>query len=215
MSRFAVYGNYLYVVNNYRLKVFSLSGQTAIKGYEQYLSWNVETIFPYNEKLFLGTTNGMMIYGLTNPAMPNHLSSIAHIVGCDPVVVQGDYAYVTIRGGNLCGQNTSLLQVVDISNPSVPVLKASYNMKEPYGLGVDGNTLFVCDEGLAIFDASDPVSSGSKKIKHFPQIHGYDVIPYNGILILIGNDGLFQYDYSNIQDIKLIGALEIEKKSEK
>ena len=209
MSRFAVYEDYLYVVNSNRLKVFSLSKNSVNKANEQYLSWNVETIFPYDQKLFLGTTSGLMIFGLTDPAIPTFMSSLSHIVGCDPVVVQGDYAYVTIRGGNLCGQNISLLQVVNISNPSAPVLQASYNMKEPYGLGIDGNTLFVCDEGLTIFDATDPVLTGTMKIKQFSSIHGYDVIPYNGTLILIGNDGLYQYDYTDIQDIKELSALKI------
>ena len=212
MSRFAVYDNYLYVVNSNMLKVFSLSGNTVVKENEQYLSWNVETVFPYDQKLFLGTTSGLLIYGLTDPAKPAYLSSLAHVVGCDPVVVQGDYAYVTIRGGNICGQTTSFLDVIDISNPSAPVIKASFNMKEPYGLGIDGNTLFVCDEGLAIFNATNPLLSGALKIKHFTAIHGFDVIPCNGTLIMIGNDGLYQYDYSDIQDIKELSVIRIELK---
>ena len=211
MSRFAVYGDYLYVVNNGLLTVFSLYGNAAIKGQEQYLSWNVETIFPYNNMLFLGTTSGMMIYGLTNPSAPNYLSSISHIVGCDPVVVQGDYAYVTIRGGNTCGQNLSLLEVIDISNPSAPVLRASYNMSQPYGLGIDGNTLFVCDQGLTIFDATNPIIVGAKMIMKVPSINGFDVIPYNGILILIGSDGLYLYDYSDINNIKEMSAIKVSK----
>ena len=211
MSRFAVYDDYLYVVSNNMLKVFTLVEHAVVKGHEQYLNWNVETVFPYDQKLFFGTTNGMMIYSLTDPAVPTYLSSLSHVVGCDPVVVQGDYAYVTIRGGNVCGQNLSLLDVVDISDPLMPVVKASYSMKEPYGLGIDGNTLFVCDEGLVVFDASNPVQAGTKKIKHFTSIHGFDVIPYNGTLILIGNDGLYQYDYSDIQNIKELSALKIEK----
>ena len=211
MSRFAVYDDYLYVINNNMLKVFFLFGNTAIKGNEQYLSWNVETVFPYNQKLFLGTTNGMMIYDLTDPAKPTYLSSLAHIVGCDPVVVQGDYAYVTIRGGNACGQNMSLLEVIDISNPAAPALKASFDMKEPYGLGVDGNTLFVCDQGLKVFDATIPEVAGVRPIKQFSSIHGFDVIPFNGTLMLIGNDGLYQYDYSDISDIKELSAIKIEK----
>jgi len=212
MSRFAIYGDYLYVVNSSMLKVFSLYGNTVIKGHEQYLSWNVETIFPYNDKLFLGTTTGMMIYGLANPAQPNHLSSMWHILGCDPVVVQGDWAYVTIRGGNMCGQNFSVLNVIDISNPAAPVQKASYNMKEPYGLGIDGNRLFVCDQGLMVFDATNPVLVGTKQIKHFTAIHGFDVIPYKGTLMLIGKDGLYQYDYSDINNIKELSSIKVEKK---
>ena len=211
MSRFAVYDDYLYVVNNNMLKVFSLYNNAAIKEHEQYLSWNVETIFPYDQKLFLGTSNGMMIYGLSDPARPNQLSSIAHIVGCDPVVVQGDYAYVTIRGGNVCGQNLSLLEVIDISNPLAPLLKASYNMTEPYGLGIDDNMLFVCDQGLTIFDATNPVQAGTKLVKRFSSIHGFDVIPYNGTLMLIGNDGLYQYDYSDLTNIKELSAITIDK----
>ncbi|MCL1973582.1 MAG: hypothetical protein FWG54_02035 [Bacteroidetes bacterium] len=211
MSRFAVYDDYLYVVINNVLKVFSLYNNTAIKGYEQYVSWNVETIFPYDQKLFLGTSNGMMIYGLSDPAKPNQLSSIAHIVGCDPVVVQGDYAYVTIRGGNVCGQNLSLLEVIDISNPVMPLLKASFTMTEPYGLGIDENMLFVCDQGLAIFDATNPGQVGTKLIKRFSSIRGFDVIPYNGTLMLIGNDGLYQYDYSDVNNIKELSAIKIDK----
>ena len=211
MSRFAVYDDYLYVVNNNMLKVFSLYQNAVIKVYEQYLNWNVETIFPYNQKLFFGTTNGMMIYGLSDPVRPNYLSSITHIVGCDPVVVQGDYAYVTIRGGNQCGQNLSLLEVIDISNPSAPVLKASFSMQQPYGLGIDENTLFVCDQGLAIYDATNPFIVGSRMIKRFTSMHGFDVIPYNGVLMLIGNDGLYQYDYSDINNIKELSTLKIDK----
>lgn len=211
MSRFAVYNNYLYVVNNNMLKVFSLVGNSVLKGHEQYLSWNVETVFPYDHKLFLGTTTGLLIYDLANPAVPAYRSSLTHVMGCDPVVVQGNYAYVTIRGGNFCGQKLSLLDVIDISNPSAPTLKASFSMDEPYGLGIDGNTLFVCDQGLAIYDATNPVLAGSKLIKRFSSIHGFDVIPYNGVLILIGNDGLYQYDYSDIQNIKQLSALQIKK----
>jgi hypothetical protein len=153
----------------------------------------------------------MMIYGLTDQVIPAYLSSIVHIVGCDPVVVQGDYAYVTIRGGNQCGQNLSLLEVIDISNPSSPLLKASFAMQAPYGLGIDGNVLFVCDQGLAIYDANNPLLVGTKLLKRFSAINGFDVIPYKGVLMLIGNDGLYQYDYSDINNIRELSALKIDK----
>jgi hypothetical protein len=74
MARFAVYDNHLYVVTNFMLKVFALSGNTVTKGDEQYLNWNTETIFAYNQKLFLGTTSGLLIYDIADPAMPERLS---------------------------------------------------------------------------------------------------------------------------------------------
>jgi len=76
MSRFAVYDDYLYVINSNVLKVFTLFGYTVIKGSEQYLSWNVETVFPYDQKLFLGTTNGLMIYDLADPTKLTYMSSL-------------------------------------------------------------------------------------------------------------------------------------------
>jgi hypothetical protein len=211
MARFAVQDDYLYAVTNSVLKVFSISGNTVTKGHEQYLDWNTETIFAYGQKLFLGTTSGLLIYDIANPAVPVRLSSLNHVLGCDPVVVQGDYAYVTIRGGNTCGQNLSLLDVVDVSNPAQPRLTVSYGMQSPYGLGIDGDVLFVCDEGLKVFDASDPLLIGARLVKHFTGINGFDVIPYNNILILTGSDGLYQYDYSDIMDIKQISVLEMPK----
>ncbi|MDR2358977.1 MAG: hypothetical protein LBD87_04140 [Prevotellaceae bacterium] len=211
MARFAVHGDYLYAVTNFMLKVFAISGNAVTPGGEQYLSWNTETIFAYGQKLFLGTTSGLLIYDIANPAVPEHLSSLNHVLGCDPVVVQGDYAYVTIRGGNACGQNLSLLDVVDVSNPAQPRLKVSYGMQSPYGLGIDGDMLFVCDEGLKIFDASDPLQIGARQLKHFTGINGFDVIPYNNILMLIGSDGLYQYDYADVQDIKQISVLHITR----
>ncbi|MDR0694720.1 MAG: hypothetical protein LBF81_05430 [Prevotellaceae bacterium] len=210
-ARFAAYGDYLYVVTSSMLKVFALSGNTVTKGNEQYLNWNTETIFACDRKLFLGTTTGLLIYDITNPAAPARLSSLSHVMGCDPVVVQGDYAYVTIRGGNACGQEQSLLDVVDISNPSNPYVKTWLSMQSPYGLGIDGDMLFVCDNGLKVFDASDPLQIGARQVKHFTGISGVDVIPYNNILILIGNDGLYQYDYSDIRDIKQISVLKVTK----
>jgi hypothetical protein len=46
-------------------------------------------------------------------------------------------------------------------------------------------------------------------IAHFQDIDTFDVIPLDGILILIGQDGLFQYDYSNPQSIVLLSHIAI------
>jgi hypothetical protein len=104
---------------------------------------------------------------------------------------------------------------VDISDPAQPRLKVSYGMESPYGLGIDGNVLFVCDEGLKVFDAADPLKIAAEQLAHFTGISGFDVIPYNNILLVIGDDGLHQYDYSDIQDIKQISTLKITTNQKK
>ena len=62
-----------------------------------------------------------------------------------PVVVEGDYAYVTLRTGSNCGGSLNQLDVVNIKNIEFPILEASYNFTNPHGLGIDNGTLFLCD----------------------------------------------------------------------
>jgi hypothetical protein len=84
-------------------------------------------------------------------------------------------------------------------------------MTGPYGLGIDGNTLFVCDgdAGLKVYDVTDKLKVDSHKISGFPGIHAYDVIPVNGLLFMIGDDGFYQYDYSNLKNISLLSHIPV------
>jgi hypothetical protein len=214
MARFTINDAYLYTVDASMLRLFDISqAENPVKSNEMYVGWNIETIFPYEEKLFLGSTTGMFIYSLANPAMPQYVSAFWHATGCDPVVVEGNLAYVTLRAGNLCGNNLSQLDVIDISDIYHPNLIKEYAMEEPYGLGIDDNVLFVCDgdAGLKIFDASNPLSITANKIAQYSDINAWDVIPLGEVLLMIGTDGLYQYDYSDLEDIELLSIIPIEK----
>jgi len=174
-----------------------------------YVGWNIETLFPYENKLFMGSTTGMYIYSLADPANPIFISQFSHASSCDPVVVSGDYAYVTLRAGNLCGDSNSQLDVIDIKNLQYPVLLKEYPMEEPYGLGIDDTLLFVCDgqAGLKIFNAADPLAIDEHKLAQYQDIQAFDVIPLGEVLVMIGTDGLYQYDYSdpgNIHELSVI-----------
>ena len=74
-------------------------------------------------------------------------------------------------------------------------------MTNPHGLGKSGDLLFICDgtAGLKIYDASDPKTTWKHLVYAYPNINAYDVIPIGNVLVLIGDDGLYQYNYSNIQ----------------
>lgn len=204
MARFTIKGNYLYTVDTRTLKTFDIanpeSGMTLKSTWTGGWGNVIETIFPYGDKLFLGTTAGMYIVDITQPANPSYYSYYQHIVSCDPVVVQGNYAYVTLHTENnawgWCNRGVSELQVIDISDLKNPVKVKSYPMSQPYGLGIDGNLLFVCDAGLKVFNLKTPVIL--EQINHFTNPgKTYDVIPYNDVLILIGENGLRQYSYEN------------------
>lgn len=162
----------------------------------QYAGWNIETMFQADGYLYLGSTNGMYIYNLENPSNPEYISEFVHWEGCDPVVVDGDYAYLTLRGGNLCGQLESVLEVIDISDKSYPQLVATYSLDNPYGLGFKDNLLFVCDgiSGLKVYDRTDPLNI--TMLTQYPDIHLKDVIPLENVLLMIGGDEiLYQYEY--------------------
>ena len=212
MARFTLKGDYLYTVDKASLKLFNLS-EASNPEFEKNIaiSWNIETIFPYENKLFIGSQTGMYVYSIQNPANPEYISEFRHASACDPVVVEGNYAYVTLRGGNLCGAIESQLDVIDISVIEKPELLKAYPMEEPYGLGINGDVLFVCDgdAGLKIYDAKDKQAIDDNQLAVYPKVNAFDVIPLKDVLIMIGIDGLYQYDYSDLKNIKELSHIPI------
>ena len=212
MSRFALYRDYLYsVINNY-MSVIDLSGNEPEKVAENIPVWNVETIFSYKDNMFMGTPTGMMIYSVADPLKPEYVSAVSHALGCDPVVVENDIAYITIHAGNFCGQNNNDLIIYDVSDVKTPKHLVTYAMTKPKGLGIDDGTLFLCDDGLKIFDAQNPLTLVGKRLAHYSGMEGYDVIPFGNVLMMIANDGLYQYDYSDLEKIRQISKIPIWRK---
>ena len=212
MARFSMYEDYMYAVINDMLTVFDLSGDAPQKVVESlYIGYNVETIFNYEDKLFMGTPIGLLIYSIENPLSPLHRSFIGHIWGCDPVVVENNIAYVTIHAGNFCGQDTNELIIIDVSDVDNPKPLATYTMTKPKGLGIDNSTLFLCDDGLKIYDATDPYTLMGKRLAHYSGMDGYDVIPFNNVLMMIAEDGIYQYDYTDLNHITALSKIEIGK----
>lgn len=213
MARFMLFDQYLYAVTNpFVLKTLDISSPVAIQVVDSMATWrNMETLFRYEDNLFIGTTNGMLIYSLADPAKPSFVSNFDHINACDPVVVANDIAYVTLRTGNACFGNVNQLDVIDIIDIKNPKLLKSYPLFNPHGLGIDKSILFICDgaDGLKIYDASNPLAIASNRLAHFPDIDTFDVIPLNDVLMLIGHDGLFQYDYSDPENIRLLSHIVI------
>ncbi len=210
MSRFALYKDYLYsVINNY-MNIIDLSGSEPKKAADNlYIGRDVETIFSYKDNMFMGTPTGMMIYSVADPLKPQFVRAVWHIFGCDPVVVEDDIAYVTIHSGNACGQTNNDLIIYDVSDVTNPRHIVTYAMTNPKGLGIDNGTLFLCDDGLKIYNASDPQTLMANRLAHYSGMDGFDVIPFDNVLMMIADDGLYQYDYTDLDKIKQLSVLPI------
>jgi hypothetical protein len=217
MARFGLYKEFLYIVNQNSLLTFKLKSNSEVTLMNtEYVNWNVETIFITNNHLFLGTQNGMIVESLEVPERPSRKGSFSHMTACDPVVIKGDLAFVTLKGGTTCRGTLNQLDVVKMNNNySQFTLLKSYPMYGPQGLGIDGDLLFICDgdAGLKIYNASDPLTITQHLVASFPLINAYDVIPMNNYLFMIGDEGFLLYDYSNIQNIKQIGIIPVVKKA--
>ncbi|CAN5519480.1 hypothetical protein BH23BAC1_BH23BAC1_15330 [soil metagenome] len=212
MARFTIVDQYLYTVDHSTLKVFNISNpESPVSGSKLNLGWGIETIFPYKENLFIGAQNGMHIVDNSTPSNPSLLSTYAHITSCDPVVVEDEFAYVTLRSGTECQGFTNQLDVINISDLVNPQLIKSYPMENPHGLGINQNALFICEGeyGLKIFNAEDKLNINENLLAHFKDLHAYDVILNGQNLILIGKDGLYQYDYEDLDNVKLLSFLPV------
>ena len=210
LARFKIVGDYLYAVDSHNINIFEISDLANPLDLEDvFAGFDIETIFNQGQYLFLGSMRGMYIYNISSPDKPEFVSEFQHGTACDPVVVDGDYAYVTLRGGNNCGATESGLFIVDISNISSPELKVSYPMDGPYGLGIKDEKLFVCDgdSGLKIYDKTDVENLVA--LNHFSDINTFDVIPLEENLLMVGDQILYQYTYLE-NDIQLISTLNLQ-----
>ena len=201
LARFTIARDHLYVINDFNLFIFDVTkAEKPNKVQEFYVEWGIETLFPHGENLFIGARNGMHIYNISEPSRPYYLSAFRHATACDPVFVDEDIAYVTLRDGRDCESFTNQLDVVDVSDLKSPSLLKTFEMDNPHGLSVRNERLYLCEgeSGLKIFDESEPTEVGDKLTKHLKEVHAVDVIALNDdLLLVIGLDGLYQYDISD------------------
>ncbi|HEX9511100.1 MAG TPA: hypothetical protein VF939_11510 [Puia sp.] len=177
-----------------------------------YAGFDLETIYPFRDKLFLGSKEGVFIYDVSNPATPVQQGIFTHGRACDPVIADNNYAYVTLHAGTSCGGNSNELDVINVQNLQQPSMVAAYPMNKPEGLSKDNNLLFVCDSlaGVKLYDATNPAAL--QLLTQIPtgQAVATDVIAGNQRLFVIAGGSLYQYDYSDTQNIRLLSTLSVK-----
>lgn len=215
MARFALAKEHLYTLDIFGMEVFGLTEICPEKKNTIAMQWGIETLFPYGDYLFVGSNSGMLIYDNHDPSSPAYLSQFRHAQACDPVFVSNDIAYVTLRDGTTCQNFINQLDVIDVSDIRNPRLIKTHPMEHPHGLSVVDQTLYLCEgsHGLKVFDASDHLSIAQNLLSRVDGIHAYDVIvlPQQQVAMVIGQDGLYQYDVSDSRSLIELSRIPIFK----
>ena len=213
MARFGLKDDRLYTISWSDMKVFntSVAERPSYVKTVNFAQGDIETIFPYKERLFIGSQTGMFIYDVTDRDNPKKLGQFTHARACDPVVADDTHAYVTLRSNNRCAGFLNQLDVLDINNLTAPKLLKTYPFTEPAGLGKDGNLLFICDgkDGVKILDAANPTSI--TLIKTISGMEAFDVIPWRGTAIVTAKDGLYLMNYTNPAQASITGRITLNQ----
>jgi len=212
-TRFTSVGNYLYTVDFEELRVFDVSNTNnpALVTTEN-VGFGIETIFPYKDHLFMGSVNGVYIYDITSPASPQFADMFVHATGCDPVIVNDDIAYVTIHSGTDCNGFVNQLDVIDVENIGNGQTRMiqSFAMENPKGLAIANDHLYLCDNGLKIFDLTDDPTEIGAPISVDRSSNPFDVIALSGgLVVVVSPTGMTQYDAADPKNIVELSTISV------
>lgn len=217
-------GNFLYVLGNGELKTFDVTDPAKPNLIsEQGLSFDIESLLINGENLFVGSQQAMYIYTIGADGIPQFRSEtnyneFGEICFSDPIAANQGYAYSTLDNNQTVEDPNSTcwrpaledqLRIYNIEDLENPVNVNTIPMNDPKGIALDGDILFVCEksDGLTIFNVAE--GAFPQELYHFEGFSAYDLIPANGLLMVVGQDTLHQFDYTNINDVFKIGAFEL------
>lgn len=221
-ARMITVGNYLYAININELVTFDASvpsDPTEIN--RQEVGEGVETLFHIDGTLLIGSSQGTFTFTIESTGIPTRRGQFDYNTlnipaeRCDPVIASGNVAYATLYtlrpGEGACGRDqvVNLLVVMDITDLENPTLITTVETASPRGLAIDGDHLFVCNDtqGFTIFDVSDP--SDPTILNFIPDVESYDVVAKDGRLIVVGGSQLVQFDYTEIENLVRLSAINI------
>lgn len=217
-------GNFLYVLGDGDLKTFNLTDLSKPELIdEQTLTFDIESLLIRGEEIFVGSKIAMFIYTIGEDGIPqfrsqtNYDSFGANACFNDPIAANEQYAYATLENAtveftNVCWRPEldDQLRVYDITNLDNPTVVNTILMNAPKGIALDGDILFVAEknDGLTIFDVAD--GANPVELYHFSGFGAFDLIPANDLLMVVGQDTLHQFDYSDISNVFKIGQFALQ-----
>ena len=211
VNRIAYDNENVYVLGHNTIYSFSDNSAFEFLG-ANLVGSQMETIFPHDDHLFVGTQNSMLIFNTQDPAQLTQVGAFWHATSCDPVYPVEEVAYVTLRTGDLsnCPGDINALVVLDVQSFNNPVEVQEIEMESPYGMTKFGDRLYVGEgaNGLKVFDASNPTQL---ELEFWEEgIEAYDIIQHpnrNDMLLIAGPGGLSQYEIEGGASLGLVSRL--------
>ncbi|MFN9614075.1 MAG: cadherin domain-containing protein, partial [Dolichospermum sp.] len=160
-------------------------------------NWQLEVNIPVTDvETFHGTSlpylpnivfNADTLHSYQGVFAPTLVGEWDFLTYANAVTVVGNYAYAV----------GDRLEIIDISNPAIPVVKGSYDIYDGQGVQVVGNYAYVADgdSGLQIIDISNPTT---------PTLKGnYDTSGWAWGVQVVGNYAYVADEYSGLQIIDI------------
>ena len=208
-------GDYIYLISNSNIIVMNDNSFADNFRRNDSPIVDMETVFPYEDHLFIGSRSSMGVFDLNDPMNPRESFTFDHATSCDPVLPHNEVAYITLRNSAndlACQGDINSLIVVDIDDITQPEEIENIDMTSPYGMTVIGNHLFIGEgtNGLKIFDITN--NKQPQLVKEIANIEAYDIIsdPQNSNIIFIaGPEGLNQFIIDADLNLNLESTIEI------
>jgi hypothetical protein len=210
-ATFAVIDDFLYYLDYTSIVTLDITEPENPKELSRTrIGWTVETIYPTNDFLFIGGTRGMYVFDRNDPAKPKEIGRVEHFRACDPVVVSGPVAYVTLRGGNACGESRDVLLCVSVEDPSHPLIISEKELETPYGLVARDPFLYVSSGkgGFKLLDVANPEEP--EVVDEWTDWPTKDFIWSGDILFVLGFENLLIFDVSTPSNPALLATIEPE-----
>lgn len=221
-SQIIVYGDYLYGLNDQLLSTVDISDKEDVQViHQQELDFDIESIYRYEDLLFIGSSSQMYIFTIGSNGIPVLNSTTNYIferITCnlfDPVITDGKYAYVTLHVeredncffiGRPVNATVNELQIYDISDIENPKFINKFNLRQPKGLVKKDHYLFICDTwNVKILDVSDV--ENIKLFHTLPNTESYDAIIKEDILLVVGGNEYVQFDIKDMNNIRELSRI--------
>ncbi|MDB5278147.1 MAG: hypothetical protein JWR61_3102 [Ferruginibacter sp.] len=211
MAGMVLMKDHLYAITEmHSLGIVDITNETTPKLDTSFFAgFDLQTIFPFEDKLFLGSAIGMFMFDVSDPVHPVAVGEFSHGRACDPVITDGHYAYVTLHAGDGCGGSSNELNVIDVNDLKNSKLVKTYPLTKPTGLSKDGDLLFICDgTDVKVYNAANPADL--QLLQKITSKDPYDVISGDKKAMVVCPDGLYQYDYSDVSNIRQLSFFSIK-----